>query len=148
MWRIKINSAVATYLFQASGWEDNVKQNSFCLNLQVYPHYCSTAICRLPCTAQGGTPPFTWWTRDRYTESKIDRHVLSCSVVSNSLWPHGLQPTRFLCPWDFPAKNTGVGCHFLLQGIFMIQELNPCLLHFLLWQADPLLLSLVGSPDR
>ena len=29
--------------------------------------------------------------------------------------PHGLQPTRLLCPWDFPGKNTGVGCHFLLQ---------------------------------
>ena len=28
---------------------------------------------------------------------------------------HALQPTRFLCPWDFPGKNTGVGCHFLLQ---------------------------------
>ena len=29
--------------------------------------------------------------------------------------PHGLQPTRLLCPWDSPGKNTGVGCHFLLQ---------------------------------
>ena len=31
------------------------------------------------------------------------------SVMSNSLWPHGLQPTRLLCPWNFPGKNTGVG---------------------------------------
>ena len=38
----------------------------------------------------------------------------------------GLQPTRFLCSWDFPAKNTGVDCHFLLQGIFLTQGLNPC----------------------
>ena len=37
------------------------------------------------------------------------------------------------CPWDFPGKNTGVGCHFLLQGIFPTQGLNLCLLH---WQAD------------
>ena len=37
------------------------------------------------------------------------------SVVSDSLRPHGLQPTRLLCPWDSPGKNTGVGCHFLLQ---------------------------------
>ena len=43
----------------------------------------------------------------------------SCSVMSNSLRPHGLQLTRLLCPWDFPGKNTGVGCHFLLQGIFL-----------------------------
>ena len=32
---------------------------------------------------------------------------------------------RLLYPWDFPGKNTGVGCHFLLQGIFLTQELNP-----------------------
>ena len=39
----------------------------------------------------------------------------SRSVVSNSLWPHGLQPTRLLRPSDSPAKSTGVGCHCLLQ---------------------------------
>ena len=32
---------------------------------------------------------------------------------------HGLEPARLLCPWDFSGKNTGVGCHFLLQGIFL-----------------------------
>ena len=52
---------------------------------------------------------------------KLDNEVLlswrniSCSVVSNSLRPHELQHARFLCPWDFLGKNTGVGCHFLLQ---------------------------------
>ena len=39
----------------------------------------------------------------------------SCSVMSNSSWPHGLQPTRLLRPWDFPGKSTGVGCHCLLH---------------------------------
>ena len=34
--------------------------------------------------------------------------------MSDSSRPHGLQPTRFLCPWDFPGKSTGVGCHYLL----------------------------------
>ena len=38
-------------------------------------------------------------------------------------------PARLLCPWDSPGKNTGVGCHFLLQGIFPTQESNPSLLH-------------------
>ena len=38
----------------------------------------------------------------------------SRSVVSDSLWPHGLQPTRLLRPWDFPGKSTGVGCRCLL----------------------------------
>ena len=53
----------------------------------------------------------------------------SCSVMSDSLWPQGLQPTRLLHPWDFPGKSTGVGCHFLLQGIFLTQGLNPGLPH-------------------
>ena len=39
----------------------------------------------------------------------------SCSVVSDSLRPHRRQPTRLFCPWDSSGKNTGVGCHFLLQ---------------------------------
>ena len=42
--------------------------------------------------------------------------------MPDSLWPHGLQPTRLLCPWDFPGKDTGMGCHFLLQGIFPTRD--------------------------
>ena len=49
--------------------------------------------------------------------------------MSDSLWPPGL----YLYPWDFPGKKTGVGCHFLLQGIFLTQGLNPHLLCFLLY---------------
>ena len=41
----------------------------------------------------------------------------------------GLQTARFLCPWDSPGKNTRVGCHALLHGIFLTQESNPGLLH-------------------
>ena len=47
--------------------------------------------------------------------------MVSRSVMSDSLPPRGLQPTRLLCLWDSPGKNTGVGCHFLLQGIFPTQ---------------------------
>ena len=70
--------------------------------------------------------------------------ALTCvrSVMSDSLQPHGLQSIRLLCPWDFPDKNTGVGCHFLLQGILPTQGLNPCLLH---WQMDSLPLAPPGS---
>ena len=53
----------------------------------------------------------------------------SCSVVSDSLRPHELGPARFLCPWNSPGKNTGVGSHCLLQGIFPTQRSNPGLLH-------------------
>ena len=48
--------------------------------------------------------------------------------MSDSLQPYGLWPTRFLCPWDSPGKNTGVGYHALLQGIFLTRGLNPCLM--------------------
>ena len=70
--------------------------------------------------------------------------VPSCSVVSDSLWPFGLSPARLLCPWDSPGKNTGVHCHALLQGIFLTQGSNPCLLHFLHWQVGSLPLSHLG----
>ena len=43
-----------------------------------------------------------------------ERWKRSHSVVSNPQWPHGLQPTRLLHPWDFPGKSTRVGCHCLL----------------------------------
>ena len=36
---------------------------------------------------------------------------------------------RLLCPWDFPGKNTSVGCHFLLLEIFLIQGWNLCVVH-------------------
>ena len=49
--------------------------------------------------------------------------------MPDSLRPHGLQPTRLLCPWDFPGKDTGVGFHFLLQGIFPTRGSNPGHLH-------------------
>ena len=49
--------------------------------------------------------------------------------MSDSLLPHGLQLTWLLCPWDSPGKNAGVGCHFLLQGIFPTQGFNLGLPH-------------------
>ena len=52
----------------------------------------------------------------------------SRSLVFDSLQPHGLDSVRFLCPWDSPGKNTRVGCHSLLQGIFLTQGSYPDLL--------------------
>ena len=62
-----------------------------------------------------------------------------CSVVQ-LLATHGLQPSRLLCPWNFPGKNTGADCPFLLQGIFLSQWINPCFLCFLHWQVESLTL--------
>ena len=57
---------------------------------------------------------------------------------SDSWRPHGPQPDQLFCSWDSPGKNTEVGCHILLQGIFPNQELNPSLLCLLHWQTDSL----------
>ena len=49
-------------------------------------------------------------------KKKVQWTLLSGSVMSDSMQPHGLQPARLLSPWDFSGKNTGVGCHALLPG--------------------------------
>ena len=55
-------------------------------------------------------------------------------------------PLTLLCPWDSPGKNTGVGSHFVLQGIFQTQGSNPHLLCALHWQTDSLPLNPQESP--
>ena len=71
-------------------------------------------------------------------------HAQSCLTLQ----PHGLWLARLLCPWDFPGKNTGVGCHFLFQGMFPTQRSNPRLLHLLHWQANSLPLNQLRSPKK
>ena len=51
------------------------------------------------------------------------------SVVSDALQPCDVQPSRPLCPWGSPGRSTGVGCHALLQGIFLTRGSNSGLLH-------------------
>ena len=71
------------------------------------------------------------------------------ALVFNSMHAHmclTLRPISLLCPWDFPGKNTGLGCHFFLLGIFLTQGLNLHLLRLLHCQADSLPLSHLGSP--
>ena len=59
----------------------------------------------------------------------------SCLALCNPVWTVAYQPSL---SWVYPSKNTGVGCHALLQGISPTQGSNPPLLH---WQADSLPLS-------
>ena len=73
-----------------------------------------------------------------YTALVNEASCWCCSVTSDFLWLHELEPARPLCPWDSPGKNTGVDCRFLLQGIFPTQGLNQCLLHLLHEQAGSL----------
>ena len=76
------------------------------------------------------------------------RDWLSCTKLlqsSDSLQPYGMQSTRLLCSWDSPGKNIEAGCHALLQGIFLTQGWNLCLLH---QQAGSLPLVPPGKPKR
>ena len=73
------------------------------------------------------------------TEPAVYPHACQfTSVMSNSLKPYGLQLTKLLCPWDSPCTNSGVGCHALLQGIFLTQGSNLHLLCLLHWQEGSL----------
>ena len=103
----------------------------------LHPHYSSKVpslwhsaffIVQLshPYMTTGKTISLTRWTLvskvmslllnilSRFTIYFPESESVSHSVVSDSLWPHGLKSTRLLCPWDFSGKNTGVDCHFLL----------------------------------
>ena len=62
------------------------------------------------------------WVAISFSNAWKEKWKWSCSVVSDSWWPHGLQPTRLLHPWDFPGKSTGVGCHCLLHVPHVIQR--------------------------
>ena len=86
-----------------------------------------------------------------YSHGQVTMHLAcrwymcACSVIYNSLQPHGLEPALLLRPWKSLGKNTGVGCHALLQGIFWTQGLNssstsPALVgwffyHWATWEA-------------
>ena len=76
--------------------------------------------------------------------SKVLSHksAQSCPTLCDS---KDCSPPGSSGPWDFPGKTIGVGCHFILQGIFPTQGSNS---HFLHWQADSLPLSQEGNPSR
>ena len=69
-----------------------------------------------------------------------------CSFVSDSSQPHRLEPFRLLCPWNFPGRNIGVGCHFLFQEIFWTQGSNPLLFNSCIGKQIFFQLGYLGSP--
>ena len=91
-----------------------------------------------------------------HSDTTVPRHLrpkrtsCCCCSAAQSCWTlYGSMdrspPTRLFYPWDSPAKNTGVGCHFLLQGIIPTQGSNP---HLLNWQVDSLPLAPPGKPPK
>ena len=69
---------------------------------------------------------YSLWNAIEYTFKNILYYICMrvYPVMLDSLWPHGLSPGRCFCPWNLPCKNTGMGCHFLLQGTFLTQGLD------------------------
>ena len=91
--------------------------------------YCWVVVAFVLCFL----PPFAFFHSKALCAIWPHLHFHHCpfspSGMSDSLRPHGLQPSRLLCPWDSPGKKTGVGCHSLLHGIFLTQGSNRGLPH-------------------
>ena len=93
------------------------------------------------------------WLNQHTTKLSMWQHragigdVCACSVVSDSLATPGTVARQDPL-WDSPNKNTGVDCHFLLQGIFSTQGSNPHLLHLLHWQVGSLPLEPLGKSQE
>ena len=124
-----------SWVYTQKNWKQVFKQELICKYSQ--QHYSQWPKCR--------NNPNVHQLMSGLTKWGISVCVCVCSVLSNSLWLHGLWPARLLCPWNFSGKNTWVGCHFFLHGIFPNERQNPCLLSLLHWQADSLPLHHLGS---
>ena len=94
-----------------------------CMLLLLLSHFNLVWLCATPQTAVHQAPPSLGFSRQEHWSGlpfpsprhESEKWQWSRSVVSDSSRPHGLQPTRLLHPWDFSGKNTGMGCHCLLQ---------------------------------
>ena len=92
------------------------------LLLLLLSYFSRVRLCATPETAAHQAPPSLGFSRQEHWSGlpfpppmhESEKWKWSHSVVSDSQWPHGLQPTRLLRPWDFPGKSIGVGCHCLL----------------------------------
>ena len=86
-------------------------------------HFSHVRLCVTPIDGSPTAPSSLGFSRQEHWSGlpfpspmhESEKWKWSRSVVSDSLWPHGLQPTRLLRPWGFPGKSTGVGCHRLLR---------------------------------
>ena len=91
--------------------------------LLLLSRFSHVQLCVTPQTAAHQAPLSLGFSRQEHWSGlpfpspmhESEKGKWSRFVVPNSLWPHGLQPTRLLRPWDFPGKSTGVGCHCLLR---------------------------------
>ena len=129
-WQL-LQTANSTYFLWP--WEDDQGSSSFPFS-QVLFWWLNNA-----CNHCFSIVHVSLWVEEEAKKKRVpqqrDTKVCDCLgfvcvlVLADSLQPHGLQPTRLLCPWGFPGKDTGVVCCFHLQGIFPTQGLNLGLLN-------------------
>ena len=109
-------------LYKLGDWNWHVYT---CLLACLLSHFSRVQLFATPYSAAHQAPPSLGFSRQEHWSGlpfpsprhESDKWKRSRSVVSDSLRPHGLQPTRLLRPRDFPGKSTGVGCHRLLPYI-------------------------------
>ena len=115
---------------------------------------CPTLCDPIDCSSPGSPVPgilqarTLGWVAIFFSSAWKWRWKWSYSVVSDSQWPYGLQPTRLLCPWDFPGKSTGVRCHCLLLKrslVFPILLFSSISLHWSLRRAFLSLLAVLWN---
>ena len=102
-----------------TSWAFLVESSRMTLQLLLLSRFSRVRLCATPWTAAHQAPPSLGFSRQEMEWVAISfsnawKWKWSRSVVSDSSRPHRLQPTRLLCPWDFPGKSTGVGHHCLL----------------------------------
>ena len=104
----------ATFTFTCLPYDKNIIRDS-----QSCPTLCDPIDSSSPGSPVPGFSRKEHWSGLPFSSPthESEKWKWSPSVLSDSQQPHGLQPTRLLCPWDFPGKNTGVGCHCLLWNI-------------------------------
>ena len=119
-WSVFLSSVLINYLT----WEGVM------LLLLLLSRFSCVRLCATPQMAAHQAPPSLGFSRQERWSGlpfpspmhESEKWKGSCSVVSDSSQPHGLQPTRLPRPWDSPSKNTGAGCPFLLQWIKVKSE--------------------------
>ena len=126
-WRVCINQTYGLRRGSKSGCMDGAgnsgNQNAFSLLLLLLNCFSRVWICVTPEKAAHQAPLSLGFSRQEHWNGlpfsspmhESGKWKWSCSVMSDSQRPHGLQRIRLLRPWDFPGKRTGMGCHCLLH---------------------------------
>ena len=106
------------------------RKETFCISSVFPASWCPPSISSTSYTVSHtvGVQPVSelvnWHTSHKcLTKSLLCLVAKWCPILCNP------RTAKLLCPCNSPSRNTGVGCHFLLQGIFLTQGSNPCLLY-------------------